>query len=85
MEFCGRKTTFALPKRQAGTLTCVATANYFTAAFFPVANVDVNHRYTPSKMDPVFFPRLTKISPSFQAEAMKQIEAMGGKISPKKN
>lgn len=64
---------------------CVATANYFTAAFFPVANVDVNHRYTPSKMDPVFFPRLTKISPSFQAEAMKQIEAMGGKISPKKN
>lgn len=58
---------------------CVATANYFTAAFFPVANVDVNHRYTPSKMDPVFFPRLTKVSPSFQAEAMKQIEAMGGK------
>ena len=58
---------------------CIATARYFTGAFFPVASVNVNHRYTPSKMDPVFFPRLTKISDSFKAEAMKEIEAMGGK------
>lgn len=58
---------------------CIATANYFTTAFFPVADVPVNHRFVPSKMDPVFFPRLTKVSPSFQAEAMKQISAMGGK------
>lgn len=58
---------------------CIATARYFTGAFFPVASVNVNHRYTPSKMDPVFFPRLTKISDSFKAQAMKEIAAMGGK------
>ncbi|ETD18911.1 MULTISPECIES: histidine-type phosphatase [Prevotellaceae] len=58
---------------------CIATAHYFTTAFFPVANVTINHRYLPSKMDPVFFPRLTKESESFKAEAMKQIAAMGGK------
>lgn len=58
---------------------CIATARYFTGAFFPVASVTVNHRYVPSKMDPVFFPRLTKISESFKAEAMRQIAAMGGK------
>lgn len=58
---------------------CIATARYFTTAFFPVADVPVNHRYVPSKMDPVFFPRLTKISDSFKKEALKQIAAMGGK------
>ncbi len=58
---------------------CIATAHYFTTAFFPVANVPVNHRYVPSKMDPVFFPRLTKVSSSFREEAMKEIAAMGGK------
>ncbi len=29
-------------------------------------------------MDPIFFPRLTKASPEFVAEAQKQIAAMGG-------
>lgn len=58
---------------------CIATAHYFTAGFFPVANVRVNHRYLPSKMDPVFFPRLTKTSESFRQEALRQIAAMGGK------
>ena len=58
---------------------CIATARYFTTAFLPVADIQVNHRYVPSKMDPVFFPRLTKISESFKKEALKQIAAMGGK------
>ena len=58
---------------------CIATARYFTTAFLPVADIQVNHRYAPSKMDPVFFPRLTKISESFKKEALKQIAAMGGK------
>lgn len=35
---------------------CIATARYFTTAFLPVADIQVNHRYVPSKMDPVFFP-----------------------------
>ncbi len=57
---------------------CIATAQYFSGAFMPVAGLHVNHRYVPSKMDPVFFPRLTKVSDEFRAEAMKQINAMGG-------
>ena len=57
---------------------CIATARYFTTAFLPVADISVNHRFVPSKMDPVFFPRLTKVSESFKKEALKQIAAMGG-------
>ena len=58
---------------------CIATAQYFSAGFMPVANLRVNHRYVPSKMDPIFFPRLTKSTEAFRTEAMKQIKAMGGK------
>jgi glucose-1-phosphatase len=58
---------------------CIATAQYFTGGFMPVANLRVNHRYLPSKMDPVFNPRLTKVNDSFKIEAMKEINAMGGK------
>lgn len=57
----------------------IATAQYFSSGFMPVANVAVRHRYTPSKMDPVFFPRLTKVSEAFCSDAMNQIAAMGGK------
>lgn len=58
---------------------CIATAQYFSGGFMPVANLRVNHRYVPSKMDPIFFPRLTKSTEAFRIEAMKQINAMGGK------
>ena len=58
---------------------CIATAQYFSSGFMPVAGLHVNHRYVPSKMDPVFFPRLTKSSEAFRTEAMRQINAMGGK------
>ena len=57
----------------------IATAQYFSSGFMPVANVAVRHRYAPSKMDPVFFPRLTKVSEAFCSDAMNQIGAMGGK------
>ena len=57
----------------------IATAQYFASGFTPMANLTVNHRFSPSKMDPVFCPQLTKVSPEFQAEAMKQIAAVGGK------
>lgn len=57
----------------------IATAQYFTSGFMPMANLRVNHRFSPSKMDPVFCPQLTKVSPAFKEEAMKQISAMGGK------
>lgn len=58
---------------------CIATAQYFTSGFMPVGGIRVNHKFSPSKMDPLFNPQLTKSSPEFRAEAMKQIEAMGGK------
>lgn len=58
---------------------CIATAQYFSGGFMPVANLRVSHRYVPSKMDPIFFPRLTKSTEAFRTEAMKQINAMGGK------
>lgn len=57
----------------------IATAQYFSSGFMPVSNVAVRHRYAPSKMDPVFFPRLTKVSEAFCSDAMNQIAAMGGK------
>lgn len=57
---------------------CIATAQYFSSGFMPVGGVKVNHRYTPSKMYPLFNPQLTKVSPEFVAEAMRQINAMGG-------
>ncbi|MDE5789774.1 MAG: histidine-type phosphatase [Muribaculaceae bacterium] len=58
---------------------CIATAQYFSSGFMPVGGIKVNHKFSPSKMDPLFNPQLTKSSPAFRAEAMKQIEAMGGK------
>lgn len=58
---------------------CIATANYFAGGLMPTVDLKVNHRFSPSKMDPVFNPQLTKVSPAFKAEAMKQIAAMGGK------
>ncbi|AVM51042.1 histidine-type phosphatase [Capnocytophaga sp. oral taxon 878] len=57
----------------------VATAQYFSSGFMPLANLRIHHRFTPSKMDPVFFPALTKSSEAFKAQAMKEIAAMGGK------
>ena len=57
----------------------IATAQYFSSGFMPVANLHINHRFTPSKMDPVFFPALTKSSEAFKEQALKEIAAMGGK------
>lgn len=57
---------------------CIATGQYFTSGFMPMANLRVNHRYSPSKMDPIFCPQLTKVSPEFVEVAMEQINAMGG-------
>lgn len=57
----------------------IATGQYFTSGFMPMANLRVNHRYDQSKMDPVFNPQLTKVSKTFREEAMRQINAMGGR------
>jgi glucose-1-phosphatase len=56
----------------------LATAQYFSSGMLPVANVKIEHKFAPSKMDPVFNPQLTFVSDTFRTEAMKQISAMGG-------
>lgn len=61
----------------------IATAEYFAAAFSPTCAVDVTHRFAPSKMDPIFFPRLTKTSAEFEAQAMKEIDQIGNQGSLK--
>ncbi len=57
----------------------IATAQYFSSGMLPVANVTIEHKFAPSKMDPVFNPQLTFVSEAFRAQAMKEISAMGGK------
>jgi len=57
----------------------IATAQYFSSGMLPVANVTIEHKYAPSKMDPVFNPQLTYVSDEFRQQAMEEISAMGGK------
>ena len=57
----------------------IATAQYFSSGMLPVANVTIEHKYAPSKMDPVFNPQLTYVSDEFRRQAMEEISAMGGK------
>lgn len=57
----------------------IATAEYFKTGFFPTCNMPVYHRFIPSKMDPIFFPRLTKVSENFKTQALTEINTMGGK------
>lgn len=61
----------------------IATANYFKAGFNPTCDIKVTHRFSSSKMDPLFFPRLTKNSEEFQKIAMEQINKLDGKNSLK--
>jgi glucose-1-phosphatase len=56
----------------------IATAQYFSSGMLPVANVTIEHKFAPSKMDPVFNPQLTFVSDAFRSQAMKEISAMGG-------
>ena len=57
----------------------IATARYFLAGFMPTEDIVIHHRFAPGSMDPVFNPRLTSDTPEFREEAMRQIEAFGGK------
>ena len=56
----------------------IATAQYFSSGMLPVANVRIEHKFAPSKMDPVFNPQLTFVNENFRTKAMEQISAMGG-------
>ncbi len=56
----------------------IATTQYFSSGMLPVANVRIEHRFAPSKMDPVFEPRFTFMTLPYQQLAMAQIREMGG-------
>ena len=61
----------------------IATAQYFSSGFLPIANVEVEHHYYVGTMDPVFHPQLTKVDDAFKERAIKEISAMGGGSSLK--
>lgn len=56
----------------------IATAQYFSSGFLPVANVDIEHHYGLGTMDPVFTPQLTVISDEYRERALKQIVDLFG-------
>ena len=56
----------------------IATAQYFSSGMLPVANVRIEHKFAPSKMDPVFTPKLNFVSENFRLEALKQIAQKAG-------
>lgn len=51
----------------------IATAQFFSSGLFPVANVKIEHKFAPSKMDDVFNPQLTLVNEKFNAIATEQI------------
>jgi glucose-1-phosphatase len=55
-----------------------ATAHYFSVGMFPVANIPIETHADYNTMDPVFTPKLTFLSDSYEKAVMEQIEAMGG-------
>ncbi len=57
----------------------IATAQYFSSGFLPLANVDVEYHMEIGNMDPVFNPQLTFLNDKFEKQAMEEIAAMGGK------
>ncbi len=53
----------------------IATAKFFSSGLFPVANVQVEHKFDSfDKIDPVFKPRLTLVNDKFIALADAQIK-----------
>ena len=56
----------------------IATARYFSAGMFPVADVPVEHHFAVNEPDPVFLSGLTDAGDHFLAQAMTEFEAAGG-------
>lgn len=56
----------------------IATAQYFSSGMLPVANVQIEHKYLPSRMDAVFTPQITHLDDTFEKTARTEIENMGG-------
>lgn len=56
----------------------IATAEYFSAGFLPVANQNIEYHYNVGTMDPVFTPQLTYVDDDYRTQVLKEIAAMGG-------
>lgn len=54
----------------------IATAQYFSDGFLPVANVTVEHKCEIGGTDPVFKPKLTHVSDGFRAQALQEVRQM---------
>ncbi len=55
-----------------------ATAKYFSAGFLPFANVEITHKLTEDKMDPVFTPQFTKMNDTYRQQVIDEIQAKNG-------
>ena len=53
----------------------IATAQFFSSGFLPVANVKIERKFAPSKHDDNFNPRLTFTNEKFNALATEQVTA----------
>ena len=58
-----------------GKQRTIATAQYFSSGFLPVANSDIICKIEYNKMDPVFTPKLTFVSDKYIEDATKQMKA----------
>lgn len=56
----------------------IATAQYFSSGFLPIANVDVEYHNEIGTMDPVFNPQFTFLNKEFEEKALAEIAEMGG-------
>ena len=54
----------------------IATAQYFSTAMLPTANVSVEYHGEYDTMDPVFTPQLTFVADAYDAQVMSQIEEL---------
>ena len=56
----------------------IATAQYFSSGFLPVANVTVEHHFSVGTMDPVFKPQFTMVNDAYCNLVRREVAQMGG-------
>ena len=56
----------------------IATSEYFISGLLPTANIGIETHMDFDKMDPVFTPRLTFVSPEYNADATEQAMKLYG-------
>ena len=56
----------------------IATSTFFSAGLLPVWETPIETHADYDTMDPVFTPKLTFVTPSYEEDAIRQISEMGG-------